>query len=471
MREATAEEQLLLELINRTRSDPAAEAQRLAQIAQEDLWVAAAVAFFGVDLDVFAAAMADRPAAPPLAWSGALADSATTHSLGMIEFGMQSHLLPGEPGLAERIAAAGYTGYRRLAENVFAWGRDAAHSHAAFVIDWGYGPDGMQSPAGHRDVILNPAYAEIGVAMVDVGAITPVGPVSVTQHFGTRFGADAAVTGVALIDADGDGFYDPGEGVGGATVRAEGAGGVFETVTGAAGGYTLPLAPGAWTVSLSAAGFAAPAAQSLTIDAANLKLDFFGAVADLADQAEANFRAVGEVIKSGQGADVIAAGEADDLVLSGDGDDTISGGAGNDTIKPGRGNDVMDGGAGDDILVGFRGDEVLVGGAGNDTLLGNLDDDTLTGGAGDDRMQGGPGFDVFVFDTAEWGDDRIVLDFLPQSDTLDFRGSGLALADLSITQAGDNVLIEAGDSSILVNSQRFGALDVADFAGDVLLFG
>ncbi|SEA63349.1 calcium-binding protein [Rubrimonas cliftonensis] len=178
-----------------------------------------------------------------------------------------------------------------------------------------------------------------------------------------------------------------------------------------------------------------------------------------------------DTIKSGAGDDLIDGGDGNDVILSGDGNDTILGGAGNDVIKPGRGDDQMDGGAGDDILVGFRGDEVLVGGAGNDTLLGNLDDDTITGGAGDDRMQGGPGRDVFVFDTPEWGHDRIVLDFLPQSDTLDFRGSGLALADLSITQAGDNVLIEAGDSSILINSARFGALDVADFAGDVLLFG
>ncbi|SEB06782.1 calcium-binding protein [Rubrimonas cliftonensis] len=178
-----------------------------------------------------------------------------------------------------------------------------------------------------------------------------------------------------------------------------------------------------------------------------------------------------DTIKSGDGADSIDGGDGNDIILSGNDDDTILGGAGDDTIKPGRGDDSMDGGAGDDILVAFRGDEVLIGGDGNDTLLGNLDDDTLIGGAGDDRMQGGPGRDTFVFDTPEWGDDRIVLDFLPQSDTLDFRGSGLGFADLSITQAGDNVLIEAGDSSILVNSARFGPLDVADFTGDVLLFG
>ncbi|SEA63305.1 trypsin-like peptidase domain-containing protein [Rubrimonas cliftonensis] len=178
-----------------------------------------------------------------------------------------------------------------------------------------------------------------------------------------------------------------------------------------------------------------------------------------------------DTLKSGDGEDLLDGGAGNDVILSGDGDDTILGGDGDDTIKPGRGDDVMDGGAGDDILVAFRGDEMLIGGAGNDTLLGNLDDDTLIGGAGDDRLQGGPGRDIFVFDTAEWGHDRIVLDFLPQSDMLDFRGSGLGFADLSVTQAGGNVLIEAGDSSILVNSARFGALDAADFAGDVLLFG
>ncbi|WP_093254308.1 calcium-binding protein [Rubrimonas cliftonensis] len=181
---------------------------------------------------------------------------------------------------------------------------------------------------------------------------------------------------------------------------------------------------------------------------------------------------MGDTIKGGSFDDVINGRQYADIILSGDGDDTIFGGDGNDTIKPGRGNDVMDGGAGDDILVGFRGDEVLIGGAGNDTLLGNLDDDTITGGAGDDRLQGGPGRDVFVFDTAEWGHDRIVLDFLPQSDTLDFRGSGLTFVDLTISaSAGGNVLIAAGDSSILINSARFGPLDVADFTGDVLLFG
>ena len=54
---------------------------------------------------------------------------------------------------------------------------------------------------------------------------------------------------------------------------------------------------------------------------------------------------------------------------------------------------------------------------------------------------------------------------------IDYTGSGLGFGDLSITQAGGNVLIEAGADSILVNSQRLGPLDASAFTpGDVLLF-
>ena len=46
----TAEEQLILEFINRARADANAEAQRLANTTDED--VLNAIDFFGVDLDV-----------------------------------------------------------------------------------------------------------------------------------------------------------------------------------------------------------------------------------------------------------------------------------------------------------------------------------------------------------------------------------------------------------------------------------
>ena len=178
-----------------------------------------------------------------------------------------------------------------------------------------------------------------------------------------------------------------------------------------------------------------------------------------------------DVVKSGAGADLVFLGVGADRVLAGDGDDTVFGGDGDDVILPGRGNDVIEAGHGDDIARGFRGDELLIGGDGNDTLLGGLDDDTLIGGAGDDRLQGGPGRDTFVFDSRDFGHDRIVLDFRPGSDAIDFRGSGYGFDDLTISQSGGNVLIEAGDSSILVSAVRLGPLDVADFTQDMFLFG
>ena len=47
------------------------------------------------------------------------------------------------------------------------------------------------------------------------------------------------LTGVAYHDANGNGQYDPGEGVAGATVTMDG--GAYYAVTSASGGYALPL--------------------------------------------------------------------------------------------------------------------------------------------------------------------------------------------------------------------------------------
>jgi hypothetical protein len=67
-----------------------------------------------------------------------------------------------------------------------------------------------------------------------------VGPQLVTQDFGSRIGGTPLVTGVAYYDLDGDGFYDLGEGIGGATVSISGAG--YYAVTAGSGGYAVPVA-------------------------------------------------------------------------------------------------------------------------------------------------------------------------------------------------------------------------------------
>jgi Ca2+-binding RTX toxin-like protein len=134
----------------------------------------------------------------------------------------------------------------------------------------------------------------------------------------------------------------------------------------------------------------------------------------------------------------------DDTLTGGDGDDAIFGGAGDDVILPGRGNDVAEAGDGNDVVRGFRGNERLDGGAGDDTLIGGLDDDTLIGGAGNDRLVGGIGRDVFLFDEAGFGADR-VLDFRLGADAIDFRGSGIGLDDLTLTVVGASTVVAVTD--------------------------
>jgi hypothetical protein len=61
------------------------------------------------------------------------------------------------------------------------------------------------------------------VAEGDLG--TDVGPQLITQDLGSRFGYQAQFVGVVINDADGDNFYDIGEGLSGVSVQLERQGG------------------------------------------------------------------------------------------------------------------------------------------------------------------------------------------------------------------------------------------------------
>ncbi len=71
------------------------------------------------------------------------------------------------------------------------------------------------------------------------------------------------------------------------------------------------------------------------------------------------------------------------------------------------GNDTLDGLGGNDILDGRAGNDILIGGFGNDRLIGGTGDDIIRGRYGIDTMTGGDGNDSFVFDTPDFGPDRI----------------------------------------------------------------
>jgi uncharacterized protein YkwD len=280
-------EQEMLELLNRARLDPQGEARNaVGDDVSED--VLSAMAYFGTDIDAYLAQVAALEPVAPLAWNGRLTDAATGHNDRLIAEQVQLHQFPGGPTIAERFLEAGYafsSGY----ENVYSYTEDPVHGHAGFFIDWGYDAgevvdgvpradfraqgDGIQDPAGHRVAIMSPAMTEVGMAAREADPDGRVGPWVVTQNFGTRSDYAPQLVGVAFDDADGDAFYDMGEGLGGVTVTATGLAGTYTTTTWASGGYQMALPDGHYTVSFSGAAFPDEVVSVVRIAGANAKLD------------------------------------------------------------------------------------------------------------------------------------------------------------------------------------------------------
>ncbi|MEL6550916.1 MAG: CAP domain-containing protein [Pseudomonadota bacterium] len=347
----TAFEQEMLELTNRARMNPDGEFDALIADATTQTGVSSnitgALRYFDVDMVLLEDQLSNRTPVAPLAWNTSLADASAGHSQRMIDTDTQSHQLPGEMNLRGRIEAANYTSWRGIAENIFAYTDDPLYGHAGFYIDWGNTPSGIQTPAGHRNTILNGLYTEIGIsALEETDPGTRVGPFVVTQNFGTRFNYEAQLVGVVFEDSDDDDFYDAGEGLAGITVTLVGDTGTFTTSTWSSGGYQVELDPGTYSATFSGAALGQDVTREFTIGDENVKLDL----------------------------------NADDLP---------------DAAPPPPAPPVED-----QNLVGDNGDNMLVGGLGDDRLSGNAGNDTLDGGAGADWLKGGTGSDVFYVDNS-----------------------------------------------------------------------
>jgi hypothetical protein len=267
----TDEEQLYLELLNRMRADPTAEAQRLS--ATTDPNILSAYGQFAVDLSLMQAEFATNPPVPPLAMNAQLTTAARWHSGDMFTNQYQGHYQTNgttvlDPG--GRISANGYTA-STWGENVFAYADSVLFGHAGFAVDWGNGTGGMQTPAGHRQNMLAPGFREVGIGVVD-GVNGSVGPQIVTQDFGTQFGSGPFLTGVVYYDFNGNGSYDLGEGVGGVTVNT--AGSAYYAVTANSGGYAIPVTSnGTYVLTFTAPGLSNQLSVSVT-SSQNKKADY-----------------------------------------------------------------------------------------------------------------------------------------------------------------------------------------------------
>ncbi|MEN3369901.1 MAG: hypothetical protein V7609_2044 [Verrucomicrobiota bacterium] len=271
----TNEEQYYLELINRARATPPAEGIRLA--ATTDQNVLSAYASFGVNLILMQAQFAAILPAPPLSMNATLMVAARAHSQNMLQNNYQGHAGP-DGSLTTRLQSyiSGANGWS-IGENVYAYSKSVFYGHAGFEVDWGgtAATGGMQSPPGHRINIHSTQFREVGIGVVlgSNGGSGGVGPQLVTQDFGSVGGLLPFVTGVVYRDLNGNGFYDPGEGVGGVTVNVSNAN--YYAITASSGGYSVPVpGSGSYTVTFSG-GSVATAQRTLNITAAqNTKADY-----------------------------------------------------------------------------------------------------------------------------------------------------------------------------------------------------
>jgi hypothetical protein len=225
--------------------------------------------------------------AQPLAMNPLLVESARLHSQDMIAQDYFSHYTPQGTDPGERIQATGLstTGWAESIEtdtnparasqgfpaDYGAW--DAGVSLANLIVDHGV-PD-----LGHRVMLLDIGGLDkamrqvgIGIASQDVTSGSFVlRQTDTTIDLASTADGNPFLTGVVFNDTAGNGEYQPGEGLAGVTIAVSGAG---STTTLDAEGYSIPLAPGTYTVTASGGGLAAPIARTVVVGNDNVRLNF-----------------------------------------------------------------------------------------------------------------------------------------------------------------------------------------------------
>jgi uncharacterized protein YkwD len=356
---ATAAEQFFLELMNRARLNPTAEA-----------------ALQGITLNQgLAAGTLDASQRQVLAINPIINQASDVHSMWMRTNNTFSHAGNGGSNAHGRMIAEGYafTGSWAWGENI-AW---IGSSGALNINDAVLSMHGslFKSVKGHRENILNNTFREAGVGISSVGPFTQgttyANSVTATQNFALS-GSNIFVTGVNYTDIDGNNFYSIGEGVGSRTVQLYQNGtAMLNTVSTAAGGYSVATS-GSGTIEASFSGGDLTAAMgaSFSMGGQNVKIDLVN----------------GNTILSSHSATLT--GAALNLTLLGINENSATGNTLNNILK---GNDSAN------SLFGLEGNDTIHGLGGGDSIIGGNGNDVLNGGAGTDTLGGGGGRDVGVF--------------------------------------------------------------------------
>ena len=460
----SAAEQYLLELINRARLDPLAEAARYGLALNSNL----------------APGTISGSSKQALAPNINLERSATSHSVWMLKSNIFSHTGDQGSNPGERMVLAGYE-----LEGDWSWRENLAWNGTTGNIDLiaavAEHHEGLYRSESHRVNTFAEEILEIGISQIE-GPFdyqgTTYNAAMLTLNFG-KTGADLFVTGVAYNDIDGNKFYGVGEGLSDLTFST----GASSTSVAAAGGYGLSVAPnGAQQVTIGRFGQTV-ATVNIDVSSKNAKIDY---VIESGNVAWLHLSATAELISGVANARLLGTdnlsliGNSNDNIFFGNsGDNVLQGMGGADQLFGGAGQDILEGGPGRDMAWGDRGGlsgqeevstnaDILSGGAGNDTLIGFSGFDTLDGGEGNDILTGGGGRDTFVFSD---GVDRVT-DFEVFVDQISLDVDALDIAGLTIDDIRALASSSNGNTQITFNTDNVLILeDVANFdiiANDIL---
>ncbi|MEL6383309.1 MAG: CAP domain-containing protein [Cyanobacteria bacterium J06626_18] len=257
MAQPSANEQYLLELVNRARSNPSAEAS-----------------LQGIGLNQgLAPGTISSSAKQPLVFNPKLIDASRDHSEWMLDTDTFSHTGKNGSSAGDRIRDAGYsfTGSWTWGENISWRGTTGTPDVTSFV---GTQHVGLFKSSGHRTNILNGTFKEIGIGTV-TGEFSGYNAVMTTQKF-AKSGSSTFLTGVAFDDGvTDDDFYTVGEGLGSINVTAtrQSDKATFSTETYGSGGYQMALTPGTYDVTFSGGDLSQTVKQTVNINSQNVKLD------------------------------------------------------------------------------------------------------------------------------------------------------------------------------------------------------
>jgi len=260
--DSTAAEQLVLEYINRARSDPVAEGRRL-----------------GIDIHEGLPDPTLVGPRPPLAMNKILLGIANAHSQDMYTRNYYSHNDLNGTSAFDRITHAGYN-YVRVGENMAAAGNEmsAAGLEDFMMVD--AGTEGRPHRVNLLDLINSYpcgaapcTFYEVGIGYYDGTVPNSDGLTSlITQDFGAAPNTGPFLLGVVYDDRNNNNFYDIGEGMAGVTITS--SAGNYYAISSPSGGYAFPIGTsGTIMVTASGPGFS-PITKTVTLTGSNVKLDF-----------------------------------------------------------------------------------------------------------------------------------------------------------------------------------------------------